>query len=120
MNNRKKSILIYLDNAPMVTALPPEQRGWLFTALLEYGSRLSEEDSASMEQVTEQFPQMDTGTQLVFGFMASNIFRDTRRWLSRKESRESFKKAPAAREPDRQAVEDMERTRRLMERLREE
>lgn len=119
MSSKKKSILIYLDNAPMVNALPPEQRGWVFTALMAYGDKLSQGEDITIEDVMGPLPLSSEG-RLVCGFMGTNINRDTQRWLSRKESRESFKKAPAAREPDRQAVEDMERTRRLMERLREE
>lgn len=130
MSNTKKSILVYLDNYPMVTALPPDQRGWLFTALMEYGSRLSRDTDTAMEQVAEAFPQMDGGTQLVFGFMATNIFRDTRRWLSRQRSaassprpRKSMAPGPVPAptpEDEKKIREEMERTRRLLEQNSEE
>ncbi len=36
MNNPKRGFVVYFDNYPMLLALPPEQRGLLFTALMQY------------------------------------------------------------------------------------
>ena len=81
-NNEKKSFLIYFDNAPMINGLPPEQRGWLFSALLDYGSRVSRENLTS-ETALSLYPQLDSQAQMVFRFIASTIDRDTQRWLQR-------------------------------------
>lgn len=137
MSNTKKSILIYFDNYPMVISLPPEQRGWLFTALMVYGDRLSRDAEVPLEEILEQFPQLSSEARLVCGFMGANIRRDTQRWLSRQQYQSKpipAKGTPAAPRkctgpgpaseptPDQEQKirEDMERTRLLMERLREE
>ena len=130
MNNRKRNILIYLDSYPMVAALTPEQRGWVFTALMVYGDRLSWEAEVELDEIMEQFPQLTPEARMVCAFMAGNILRDTQRWLSRQKSRagsaaprRTMAPGPA---PDptpaqeQKMREDMERTRLLMERLREE
>lgn len=41
MANPKRGFVLYFDNYPMIIALPPDQRGWLITALMEYAERLS-------------------------------------------------------------------------------
>ncbi len=131
--NAKKSILIYFDNYPMFVSLPPEQRGWVVTALMVYGSRLSQEE-ITLEEVMDQFLQLSPEARLVCGFMGANILRDTRKWLSRQQREQAVRSFPAQNRPkrgapppltseeraaaDRKAVEDMERMRRLMEDLR--
>ena len=40
MNNPKRGFLLYFDNYPMVTMLPPEQRGWLLSALFSYADKI--------------------------------------------------------------------------------
>ena len=87
MRNEKKSFLIYFDNAPMINGLPPEQRGWLFSALLDYGSRVSRENLTS-ETALSLYPQLNSQTQMVFRFIASTIDRDTQRWLQRQRAGE--------------------------------
>ena len=120
MSARKKSMLIYYDNYPILASLSMEQRGLLFTALMVYGDRLSRDSGTELEAVLEQFPQLTPEARLVCGFMAGNILRDTEKWLSRQQYRSKQKtpvQTPAA---EKRTREDMERTRRLMERLKEE
>lgn len=119
MRNEKKSFLIYFDNAPMINGLPPEQRGWLFSALLDYGSRVSRENLTS-ETALSLYPQLDSQAQMVFRFIASTIDRDTQRWLQRQRTGEERRRAregespsPAAPPVPQQA--DRERLRRVLE-----
>lgn len=127
--NAKKSILIYFDNYPMLNALPPEQRGWLLSALMVYGDRLSRDGSVTLEEILEQFPRLSPEARLACGFMGTSILRDTQKWLNRQQRgsagqnrlQKSQKPAPEEKAAaDRRAVEDMERVRRMMERFREE
>lgn len=129
MNSAKKSILIYFDNFPMVTALSPEQRGWLLTVLLDYGDRLSRDQETTLEEVMGQYP-LAPDTRLVCGFMGANIRRDTQRWLSRQRSaagpnrpRRGLSPGPApapAPEAEQKIREDIERTRRILEQFKGE
>lgn len=115
MSNTKKSILLYLDNYPMLVALPPEQRGWVVTALLEYGGELCRDETVTPEAVMGRFP-MSSEARLVFGFMGANIRRDNQRWLSRQRGQSTPRKG-AAPDPDSEQKirEDMERARRILE-----
>lgn len=115
--NAKKSILIYFDNYPMLNALPPEQRGWLLSALMVYGDRLSRDGSVTLEEILEQFPQLSTEARLVCGFMGTNILRDTRKWLSRQQRGSARPQRGASAGP---APGNTERTRRLLERMKQE
>lgn len=127
--NTKKSILIYFDNYPMLISLPPEQRGWLLTALMVYGDRLSREGPVAMEEVLEQFPQLSPEARAVYGFMGGNIRRDTEHWMNRRQYRNQnspvrerpgkgrFVPAPAS---EQTVEQDMERVRRLMEQFHRE
>ena len=36
MNHPKRGFVVYFDNYPMLLTMPPEQRGLLFTALMQY------------------------------------------------------------------------------------
>lgn len=116
MNSAKKSILIYFDNFPMVTALSPEQRGWLLTVLLDYGDRLSRDQETTLEEVMGQYP-LAPDTRLVCGFMGANIRRDTQRWLSRQQSRQAARRPNKGEipDPDARVKADMERVRRALE-----
>lgn len=128
MLNEKKSFLIYFDNAPMINALPPEQRGWLLSALLDYGDRVSRE-TLSPEAALPLYPHLEPQTQMVFQFIASTVDRDTRRWLSRRQaaqerrqSREGERAAPSA-SPTPQALRqeqaDRERLLRALEQAKQ-
>ena len=126
MSNIKRNILIYLDSYPMLTSLPPEQRGWVLTALMVYGDRLSRDSQTELDGVLDQFPQLTPEARVVCRFMAGSILRDTQKWLNRQQYK-SASPAPARNarraEPpdpaqqDRRAREDMDRIRQMMERL---
>lgn len=123
MRNEKKSFLIYFDNAPMINGLPPEQRGWLFSALLDYGSRVSRENLTS-ETALSLYPQLDSQAQMVFRFIASTIDRDTQRWLQRQRAGEERRRTREGERPSPSAASsaqalqeqaDRERLRRVLE-----
>lgn len=129
MVNEKKSFLIYFDNAPMINGLPPEQRGWLFSALLDYGDRVSREN-LSPEAALRLYPQLESQAQMAFRFIASTIDRDTQRWLQRQRAGEERRQAKAGERPSpavppasqalRMEQEDRERLRRVLEQARRE
>ena len=123
MRNEKKSFLIYFDNAPMINGLPPEQRGWLFSALLDYGSRVSRENLTS-ETALSLYPQLDSQAQIVFRFIASTIDRDTQRWLQRQRAGEERRRTREGERPSSSAAcsaqalqeqAERERLRRVLE-----
>lgn len=81
----KKSFLIYLDAYLHILTLSMEQRGELFSALFWYAIRSStERGPVDVVTAAAQFQDMEPGTRMAFCFMASNIARDTERWLRRK------------------------------------
>nr|WP_326186406.1 DUF6291 domain-containing protein [uncultured Oscillibacter sp.] len=79
MAETKKSFLIYFDAYPLVSNLPPEQRGELFSALCEY-ARAEAEKPTEQSAVLSGHPAMSTDTRMAFSFMAQNIQRDTEKW----------------------------------------
>lgn len=76
---QKKSFLIYFDAYPVVSTLPPEQRGELFSALCEYAQAEAEKPT-EQGAVLSRHPAMSTDTRMAFSFMAQNIQRDTEKW----------------------------------------
>lgn len=90
----KKSFLIYRDNAPMVRKLPLEEVGRLFLALLEYGDT----EGVTPEDFLTEHP-MDGMVELVFGFMAANIYRDSQKWRRTKETKEARRAANREAQP---------------------
>lgn len=79
MAETKKSFLIYFDAYPVVSGLPPEQRGELFSALCEY-AQAEAEAPAEQGDILASHPAMSTETRMAFCFMAQNIQRDTEKW----------------------------------------
>ena len=120
---QKTSFLIYFDNYPMVQGLPPEQRGWLLTALFEYGMAAGEPDGRSIPEILEAFPAMTEETKMACLFMCSNIQRDTQRWLGRQAAQERRRagqgSGPETGERKRQEREEMAQMRRELARCRE-
>ena len=120
---QKKSFLIYFDNYPMVQGLPPEQRGWLLTALFEYGMAAGEPGGRSIPEILEAFPAMTEETKMACLFMCSNIQRDTQRWLGRQAAQERRRagqgSGPETGERKRQEREEMAQMRRELARCRE-
>lgn len=114
----KKSFLLYFDNYPMLVSLPPEQRGWVVTALMVFADRVWRDSSITLEEIMEQFPQMSSESRLVCGFMGGNILRDTQRWLSRQQRQEAQKKGSSVPDPEARVKADMELARRALEQSR--
>lgn len=107
----------------MINGLPPEQRGWLFSALLDYGSRVSRENLTS-ETALSLYPQLNSQTQMVFRFIASTIDRDTQRWLQRQRAGEERRRTREGERPSPSAASsaqtlqeqaERERLRRVLE-----
>lgn len=79
MAELKKSFLIYFDAYPIVSTLPPEQRGELFSALCEY-TRAEAAGPTEQSAVLDRYPAMTADARTVFFFMDQNIQRDTEKW----------------------------------------
>ena len=118
MDSPKKSFLLYFDNYPMLVSLPPEQRGWVVTALMVFADRVWRDSSTALEEIMEQFPKLTPEARLVCGFMGASILRDTQRWLSRRQRQAASrteKRGTGEPTPDAKMQADMERVRRLLE-----
>ena len=116
----KKSFVVYFDSYPILSALPMEQRGLLFSVLMVYADRVWREPSTALEEVMEGFPRLSPEARMACGFMGAAIQRDTDAWLNRREYRQQGKpggqKKGDPETADRRAREDMDRLRRLLER----
>ena len=116
----KKSFVVYFDSYPILSALPMEQRGLLFSVLMVYADRVWREPSTALEEGMEGFPRLSPEARMACGFMGAAIQRDTDAWLNRREYRQQGKpggqKKGDPETADRRAREDMERLRRLLER----
>lgn len=127
----KKGFIVYFNNYPLLTNLPMEQRGLLFSALMIYADRVWRDPSVSLDEVLEGFPQLSPEARMACGFMGTGVQRDTEAWLSKQEYRTRRRQEPAGRgrsadpktreeernRADQRAREDMERIQRMMERL---
>lgn len=135
MNNPKRGFVIYFDNYPMLLEMPPEQRGLLFTALIQYADGRWRGDVTDPEEILVRWPSIGPQAQMGFRFMASAVDRDTQRWLLRRQAGERRRQqareegqsskihgstVPCARAepPDNHYSTDLEQTRRLVERIR--
>ena len=58
MNNPKRGFVVYFDNYPMLLAMPPEQRGLLFTALMQYADGRWRGEVTDPEEVLVRWPDM--------------------------------------------------------------
>ena len=58
MSNRKRGFVFYFDNILAVESLPPDQRGWLLSALCSYADRVWQDTSVGIEEVLDLYPQM--------------------------------------------------------------
>ena len=130
MANPKRGFVVYFDNYPMLITLPPEQRGWLFTALMDYAARQSRGEGEPPDVLLERYPPLSAPTRTAFQFMATAIDRDTQRWLQRqrvgeerrqaKAGERSSPAAPPVPQALRQEQVDRERLRRVLEQARKE
>ena len=115
----KKGFVVYFNNYPLMSALPFEQQGMLFSALMIYADRVWRDRSVTLEEVLEGFPRLSPEARMACGFMGAAIQRDTDAWLNRREYRQQGKtecqKRGDPETADRRAREDMDRLRRLLE-----
>ena len=122
MANAKRGFVVYFDNYPMLIALPPDQRGWLITALMEYAERTARGEGVPLQDLLDRYPPLSPQTQTALQFMAAAVDRDTQRWLDRRQTalerrqaREGERAAPPPGQAARQCQEDHERLRRALE-----
>lgn len=99
MANPKRGFVLYFDNYPMIIALPPDQRGWLVTALMEYAERLGRGEGMSPEELLTHYPPLSPQTQTAFQFMAAGVDRDTRRWRQRQQAGEERRRTREGERP---------------------
>ena len=124
MANPKRGFVLYFDNYPMIIALPPDQRGWLITALMEYAERLSRGEGLPPEDLLTRYPPLSPQTKTAFQFMAAGVDRDTQRWLQRQRAGEERRRTREGERPSSSAASsaqtlqeqaERERLRRVLE-----
>lgn len=124
MANPKRGFVLYFDNYPMMIALPPDQRGWLITALMEYAERLSRGEGLPPEDLLTRYPPLSPQTKTAFQFMATGVDRDTQRWLQRQRAGEERRRTREGERPSSSAASsaqtlqeqaERERLRRVLE-----
>ena len=69
MENAKRGFVFYFDNYFVVEDLPPDQRGWLLSALCVYAERVWRDPSVTMEEILDHYPQMSGQTRIACGFL---------------------------------------------------
>ena len=134
MSNRKRGFVFYFDNILAVESLPPDQRGWLLSALCSYADRVWQDTSVGIEEVLDLYPQLSQQASVACRFLAAGVLRDTQKWLTQQElrtrRREQQGRAPLAARPaspvqdSPQSLEryrqDVELARRVLEESRRE
>lgn len=75
--SKKKSFILYFDVCRQVLALPDEQLGMLFRAVMDCAERESRGEDG-VDGFIQRYPGMTDGTRMAFYFLASTIQRDTR------------------------------------------
>lgn len=124
MANPKRGFVLYFDNYPMIIALPPDQRGWLITALMEYAERLSRGEGLPPEDLLTRYPPLSPQTKTAFQFMATGVDRDTQRWLQRQRAGKERRRTREGERPSSSAASsaqtlqeqaERERLRRVLE-----
>lgn len=129
MANPKRGFVVYFDNYPMLINLPPDQRGWLITALMEYAELAGRGNGVSTEEILARYPPLDPQTRTAFQFMAAAVDRDTQRWLQRQKAGEERRRAREGERPSpapaptaqtlRQEETERERLRRALEQAKQ-
>ena len=103
MTNEKKGFIFYFDNYPLLSALPMEQRGLLFSSLMVYADRVWRDTSVTLEEIMDGFPKL------------------SQTWLNKREYRQQNRQRTQASGTDqvnRRGREDIERTRKLLEQMK--
>lgn len=125
-NDKKTGFIFYFDSYPALVSLPPEQRGWLITALCVYADR-AWQGEVEQADILEQFPQLDGQARTAFQFMAAGVQRDTQKWHRTRQARAQRRQQqrpgappgqPSLEEQERQALENRARLQHLVEELR--
>ena len=81
--SKKKGFVLYFDACPAVMLLPPEQRGWLVSAVFSYAIQVAEDPDTSMERVLSDFPALSDPARMACQFICAAVKRDTERWNRR-------------------------------------
>ena len=68
---RKNSILLYGDYAALVKRLPVKERGYIFTALLEYAETGEESETHFSNPLTD----------VIYSFIINGLIRDRKNYL---------------------------------------
>lgn len=118
MANPKRGFVLYFDNYPMIIALPPDQRGWLITALMEYAERLSRGEGLPPEDLLTRYPPLSPQTRTAFQFMATGVDRDTQRWLQRQRAGEERRRTREGERPSSSAASSAQTLQEQAERER--
>lgn len=118
MANPKRGFVLYFDNYPMIIALPPDQRGWLITALMEYAERLSRGEGLPPEDLLTRYPPLSPQTRTAFQFMATGVDRDTQRWLQRQRTGEERRRTREGERPSPSAASSAQALQEQAERER--
>ena len=95
----KKSFLLYFDSYPSIALLPPDQRGWLFSALFAYAMAAAKQPETWAVEILDQFPDMGGEARMAFRFLSTSICRDTQEW-HRRFRRKTAAGEGEARKPD--------------------
>jgi Rps23 Pro-64 3,4-dihydroxylase Tpa1-like proline 4-hydroxylase len=118
MKNKKSSFLFYFDNYPILLSLPPEQRGWLITALCSYADQVWRDGTVTAEDVMDQYAMLSKESCIAFQFMAATILRDTQQWMRKRElrtqNRQQQSKVESPEETARRTQQDMDQLRRIL------
>ena len=121
--NAKTGFVFYFDCYHTLTSLPPEQRGWLITALCVYAERVWRDGTVTAQEIAQQFPQLSQQAQVAYQFMTNAIWRDTQRWLQQRQARiqrrtqqqaAAAASQPSQEEQARRFREEAQRLRQLM------
>ena len=86
-DTEKKSFVLYFDSWPLIATLPPEQRGWLLSAVFDFAIRVAKDQNVSKEALLDHYPEMTPDTRMACGFICGMIARDTGRWSQQRDSR---------------------------------
>jgi len=84
MSTPKRGFVLYFDACHSISTLPPEQRGYLLSALYDYAVELSAADR-DPESALTQYPELGAEARMAFLFMGGAVRRDTRKWKERRE-----------------------------------
>ena len=126
MSTIKRGFVFYFDNCVTMEALPPDQRGWLLSALCAYADRVWRDETVTREEILDLYPQLSQEAQIAFQFLGQGILRDTQRWLHqqkvRSQRRQQGSAVPPQREPAAPQVDPQytARLQKLVDSLRQE